>query len=176
MHIRSARDEDLERVLAVERAAFGTDAEADLVRALLADPSAQPVLSLIALRGERALGHILFSRAGLEPRVPWSAALLAPLAVAPSAQRQGIGGRLIAAGLSGLAAGVDLVFVLGHPEYYTRHGFRPAGVLGFTAPYPIPPEHADAWMVQELRPGVIGACQGSVICARALDRPEYWRE
>ena len=170
-------DGDLERVLAVERAAFGADAEADLVRALLADPSAQPSLSLLALRGERALGHILFSRAGFEPQVPRSAALLAPLAVVPSAQRQGIGGRLIRAGLGSLAkAGVDLVFVLGHPEYYPRHGFRPAGALGFAAPYPIPPEHADAWMVQELRPGVIGNCQGKLICARALDRPEYWRE
>lgn len=177
MHIRSAAAAELERVLAVERAAFGADAEAELVQALLSDPSAQPTLSLLALRGERALGHILFSRARLEANGRCSIALLAPLAVVPSAQSQGIGGRLIAAGLLGLAAsGVDLVFVLGHPGYYSRHGFRPAGALGFAAPYPIAPEHADAWMVQELRPGVIGSCRGKLICARALDRPEYWRE
>ena len=156
---------------------LGADAEAELVRALLADPSAQPTLSLLALRGERALGHILFSRARLEPDRHCSIALLAPLAVVPSAQGRGIGGRLIAAGLASLAAsGVELVFVLGHPGYYPRHGFRPAGALGFAAPYPIPPEHGDAWMVLALRPGMIGRCRGKLICARALDRPEYWRE
>ena len=42
-------------------------------------------------------------------------------------------------GLKQLAeSGVDLVFVLGHPGYYPKFGFRPAGALGFEAPYPIP--------------------------------------
>ena len=72
--------------------------------------------------------------------------------------------------------GVDLVFVLGHPGYYPRHGFRTAGVLGFDAPYPIPAKDADAWMVQELRPGFIGKIKGPVACAAALDHPEHWRE
>jgi putative acetyltransferase len=72
--------------------------------------------------------------------------------------------------------GVDLVFVLGHPEYYPRYGFKPAGHLGFEAPYPIPDEHADAWMVQALRPGVIGSVSGKVRCADELNMPEHWRE
>jgi putative acetyltransferase len=47
--------------------------------------------------------------------------------------------------------GVEMVFVLGHMKYYPQYGFTPdAGRLGFPAPYPIPPEHADAWMVQAL--------------------------
>ena len=73
-------------------------------------------------------------------------------------------------------SGVELVFVLGHPEYYPRHGFTPAGALGFEAPYPIPDEHAEAWMVQELRPGVIGSVCGRVICADMLNKPEHWHE
>ena len=72
--------------------------------------------------------------------------------------------------------GVELVFVLGHPEYYPRHGFKPAGVHGFEAPYPIPDKHANAWMVQELHPGVIGNVNGKVICADMLNQPEHWRE
>ena len=95
----------------------------------------------------------------------------------PDIQKQGIGGRLIERGLQLLSrSGVDLVFVLGHPEYYPRYGFKPAGHLGFEAPYPIPDEHADAWMVQALRPGVIGSVSGKVICADALNKLEYWRE
>lgn len=73
-------------------------------------------------------------------------------------------------------SGVELVFVLGHPDYYPRYGFKPAGVLGYEAPYPIPDEQADAWMVQELRPGVIDSVSGKVICADVMNQPEHWRE
>jgi predicted N-acetyltransferase YhbS len=89
----------------------------------------------------------------------------------------GIGGALIGEGLKRLAeSGVGLVFVLGHPGYYAKFGFRPAGALGLEAPYPIPPAHADAWMVRELRPGLIGSVQGRIRCARTLDQPQHWRE
>ncbi len=73
-------------------------------------------------------------------------------------------------------SGVELVFVLGHPDYYPRHGFKPAGALGFEAPYPIPDKNANAWMVQELRTGAIDSVSGKVICADALNQPEHWRE
>jgi putative acetyltransferase len=70
--------------------------------------------------------------------------------------------------------GVELVFVLGHPSYYPRHGFEPAIRLGLMAQYPISPE--EAWMVRALRPGVIGQVRGTVVAADAMNRPEYWRE
>lgn len=67
-----------------------------------------------------------------------------------------------------------LVFVLGHPGYYPRHGFEPAGRHGLRAPYSVSPE--SAWMVRPISPNVLGRVQGRVICADALDRPEYWIE
>jgi len=178
MEIRVASDSDLNDVLSVERRAFGSDSEPTLVRNLLTDPSAQPVLSLLALEDNRAVGHILFTTARLtETSDAASIAILAPLAVVPDSQRQGIGGKLIEHGLRLLTeSGVDLVFVLGHPDYYPRHGFEPAGRLGLSAPYPIPDKDADAWMVQALRPGLLGSVRGKVACADALSRPEYWRE
>jgi len=178
MFIREASDSDLNDVLFVERVAFGHDKEAELVRDLLNDPSAKPVLSLLALRDERALGHILFTTARLtKTQDTVSTAILAPLAIVPDAQKQGIGGKLIERGLQLLSkSGVDLVFVLGHPGYYPRHGFKPAGHLGFEAPYPIPDEAADAWMVKALRPDAIGSVSGKVMCSDALNKPEHWRE
>jgi putative acetyltransferase len=177
MIIREALNSDLEDVLCVERAAFGSDEEANLVRDLLGDASAEPIVSLLAFIEDRAVGHILFTGARLMPEARLSISLLAPLAVVPDAQKQGVGRRLVEYGLRVLGtSGVDLVFVLGYPEYYTRWGFEPAGSLGFDAPYPIPEEHADAWMVKALRPGVIGAHRGKVVCAVQLNRPEYWRE
>ncbi len=177
MLIREAANTELDAVLAVERAAFGSEEEAVLVRDLLSDPSARPCFSLLAFLDDRSLGHILFTRAAVGGAPELAASILAPLAVVPDAQKQGIGGELIRHGLRLLAkSGVDLVFVLGYPTYYGRHGFQPAGRLGFAAPYPIPAKNSDAWMVKELRPGVIGSVSGKVKCAAMLDKPEYWRE
>jgi len=178
MHIREARDSDLCDVLFVEREAFGQDKEAELVKNLLNDPSAKPILSLVAFEGENAVGHILFTTARLtKSKNAASIAILAPLAIVTRAQKQGIGGKLIKRGLQILSdSGVDLVFVLGHPEYYPRHGFRPAGPHGFEAPHPIPDEHADAWMVQALQPDILGTVSGKVICSDELNKPEHWRE
>lgn len=178
MRIRESAESDLNDVLRVESLAFGHDKESELVRGLLGDPSALPLLSLLAFKDGQAVGHILFTRVGLTgAQETVSASILAPLAVIPDAQGQGVGGILIKEGLKRLSeTDVDLVFVLGHPEYYPRFGFKSAGSLGFEAPYPIPEEHADAWMVQELRPGVIGSVRGKVVCAETLSQPEHWRE
>ena len=178
MFIREATEADLNDVLNVEKEAFGYDKEAELVRDLLSDPSAKPLCSLLAVEDNKAIGHILFTTARLEgAQKDVSISLLAPLAVIPDFQKQGVGGKLITFGLQHLSkSGVDLVFVLGHIEYYPRYGFNPAGIQGFEAPYPIPPEHANAWMVQELRSGVIGSVSGKVKCADMLNKPEHWRE
>ena len=178
MRIREATDAELDAVLAVEKEAFGSNEEANLVKDLVDDPSAKPLCSLLAFSDDRAVGHILFTAAHLDgPCSDTSASLLAPLAVIPEFQKLGIGGLLIQRGLEHLVnTGTDLVFVLGHPEYYPRYGFVPAGIRGFNAPYPILEKNADAWMVQELRPGVIERASGTVRCAKMLDKPEYWRE
>ena len=177
MIIRKALYSDLDNVLFVERAAFGSDEEANLVRDLLGDDSAKPIVSLLAFQENRAVGHILFTKARLESKAPLSISILAPLAVVPDAQKQGVGGELIEYGLQVLLeSGVDLVFVLGHPKYYPRYGFKPAGNLGFDTPYPIPDKNADAWMVRALRPEVIGTFSGKVICADKMNNPKYWRE
>ena len=178
MRIDEASISDLVDVLSVERAAFGQDDEAELVRSLLEDPSAEPRLSLLARVDERPVGHILFTSARIDdaPR-PVVAVILAPLAVVPDAQGQGVGGRLIEQGMSLLSdRGVGLVFLAGHPDYYPRHGFEPAAPLGFWPPFPMPSEHEDAWMVRALREGLIGSIRGRVVCADAMNRPEYWRE
>jgi len=181
LQIKNTTESDLNDVLHIQAEAFGSEEGpeiVDLVQALLRDPSAMPLLSLLAVDAEKPIGHILFTTARLDSAVDTlSAVILAPLAVIPDAQSRGVGGRLIQEGLRRLAeSGIDLVFVLGYPDYYSRHGFTPAGTLGLEAPYPIPEEHANAWMVQALRPGVIGSVRGRIICADVLNRPEHWRE
>jgi len=177
LRIRKAHSEDIESVLAVEREAFGSEEEAELVLNLLNDPTAEPRLSLLVLHKQQAIGHILFTRAYLNPERDLKVSIPAPLAVIPDYQKQGVGGSLIRLGLTILEKeGVDLVFVLGHPSYYPQHGFKPAIPEGFEPPYYIPPEYTDAWMVQSLNPTSWRSYQGQVKCAETLDRPEYWGE
>jgi putative acetyltransferase len=175
VRIDDADPADLDEVLAVNRLAFGDESVPDLVRALDADPSARPSLSLVARDGGRIVGHILFTAVRVEGAAAGvTASILAPLAVSPEAQRTGIGGRLIAEGVARLAAAeVGLVFVLGHPAYYPRHGFEPARRLGLLAPYPIDPD--EAWMVRALRPGLLGSVRGVIACADSMAHPEMWR-
>jgi putative acetyltransferase len=181
LQVRKAIGSDTQAISDVVIAAFG-DVQgqeiADLITELLADPSALPLLSLVAMTNDNVVGHILFTNARIKhsQRIV-SAAILAPLSVRPEYQNQGIGGRLIKEGQKRLkAAGVELIFVLGHPDYYPKYGFSAAGIKGFDASYPIPPENSGAWMAQELHPGVIGHVSGQVICADALNDPKYWRE
>jgi len=178
MKIRETDETDIDDIFEVEKSAFGFEKEAILTKDLLNDETAKPYLSLLAFDDDKPVGHILFTRTGLNPkREEISGCILAPLAVIPDYQNKGVGGELIKHGLKVLEErGVDLVFVLGHPEYYPKFGFAPAGIKGFEAPYPIPEIHAEAWMVQELKPGVIGNASGKVTIAKALDEPEHWRE
>lgn len=177
MIIRETAEADLNDVLAIERAAFKTDLEAHFTRDLLADPSAKPLLSLIAIVEDQPVGHILFTRGHIVDAPAIAVSLLAPLAVVPKFQRQRIGGALINQGLTlQKGSGVDLVFVLGHPTYYPKYGFTPAAKLGFEPTYPIPPEVADAWMAKALHPNIIGNVRGKVICCDAMNKPELWRE
>jgi putative acetyltransferase len=178
VRIDKASDSDLQGLMLVECTAFGCDKEAELVSDLQNDPSARLLLSLLAREEERPVRHVLFKAARLE-EIPYAAAIviMAPLAVVPDAQGRGVCGDLIERDSQLLSEwGVDLVFVLGHSEYYLRHGFETAGRLGFAAPFPIPDEHADAWMVQVLCPSVIGSVRGTVICDDVLKKPEHWRE
>ena len=177
MYIREANDSDLNDILLIERVAFNCNEEAELVRNILADPSAKPLLSLVAFLDGRPVGHILFSRAQLSNNPQVKVSILAPLAVIPDCQKQGIGGALVKRGLLlSEKAGVGLVFVAGHPDYYPQYGFTPAGKLGFEPPYPIPEKNADAWMVRELSSNIIKFASDKVLCCDALNKPEYWRE
>ena len=177
MHVGETGDADLNDTLLVEREAFSSSKEAELTRDLLADPTAKPLLSLMAFVEGEPAGHILFTAARLlGGSREVAVSFLAPLAVVPEFQRRGVGGSLIKEGLERLSkSGVDLVFVVGHPGYYPRHGFVQAGELGFETPFPFPEEHADAWMVCALRPGLIGVVSGRVVCCDVLNKPELWR-
>ena len=177
--IKNTGQDDFEAIMDVEKQAFGQDEEAGLTADLLKDKTAEPVLSLLAFHKNEAVGHILFTRVYIDEMSNQPLLhILAPLAVKPAYQKKGIGGLLIKEGLRRLKVmGCEMVFVLGHIEYYPKFGFIPdANIIGYSTPFPIPEEVADAWMVQSLNPEGFPDKKGKIICADELNKPEYWRE
>jgi putative acetyltransferase len=131
--IRPALPGDGPAIHAIHAAAFGQTAEADLVTRLEADGDL--VLSLVACT-DQPIGHIAFSRLTMTDMPAVSACALAPLAVDPARQKQGIGSALVKEGLRHLSAqGLDFVVVLGEPDYYGRFGFTAEAAKALRTPY-----------------------------------------
>ena len=133
LEIRAEVAADREAIRALHRAAFGGEAEAKLVEALRGEGAV--VLSLVAEQNGEIAGHVLYSRLTLDPSHS-EALSLAPAAVLPKRQRQGIGARLIEEAHRMLTMrGEKIVFVLGDPAYYGRFGFSAATAKPFRTPY-----------------------------------------
>jgi putative acetyltransferase len=157
--IRSEQNKDSEAIHEVNRLAFGQEEEGLLVRRIRNSSHFIPELSLVATQKGQIVGHILFSMISIEGQHGKKSVLsLAPMAVHPEVQNQGIGTKLVREGLRRCRnLGHEIVIVIGHPNYYPRFGFVPARQKGLEAPFPVPDE---AFMVLELAPKVLAGIKG----------------
>ena len=141
IEIRESLSSDIASIEKLYQDAFPNEDLLPLVRELL--PKTPIVLSLVGTIGTSLVGHVIFTTCGIAGNTH-KVALLGPLAVATSWQRQGIGKAIVRAGLQRLDnTGVVQVYVLGDPAYYGRIGFVPE--VAVTPPYPLPEEWDGAW-------------------------------
>lgn len=123
--IRLEREDDQQGIRDVNDAAFGGTDESTLIERLRADNLV--ISSLVAVEDGEIVGHIMFSELEItdfEHKAPIRAAALAPMAVAPTHQRLGIGSELVRQGIEKCReSGVEAIVVVGHAEYYPRFGF-----------------------------------------------------
>lgn len=157
--MRPEMPQDIPGIYEINRQAFGTTTEANLVDALRSRGAI--TLSMVALSGDRIVGHILFSLVEIiSPDNSFAALGLGPIAVLPEEQRKGIGGQLIKAALQECRkAGHEVVVVLGEPDYYSRFGFKTSKPYGISYEQDVPEE---CFMVLELRPGALAGRSGIV--------------
>jgi putative acetyltransferase len=157
--IRPETAADLDALRHVNRLAFGQDDEARLVDALRKGGYVR--LSMVAEQAGQVVGHILFSdlpiinEAGTVP-----ALALAPMAVLPAFQRQGMGSALVRRGLDECRQqGHQIVVVVGHPQFYPRFGFSSKMAAHLDSPY----SGRESFMAVELVPGALDGVKGRVV-------------
>lgn len=164
VRVREETPGDHDRVREQNLAAFGGDDEARLVDGLRSDG-----LTIVSLVAEddlgEVVGHIFFSPVEIVSRVEIvgqgeavRVASLAPMAVRPDMQRQGIGTALVRKGIERCReTGWPAIIVVGHTEYYPRFGFNAEAVRHLGSPYAGP-----AFMGLDLRPGFLAGLRGEV--------------
>jgi len=166
VNIRLERAGETESIRAVQLAAFGQPDEADLVEALR--ESGDAVLSLVAEEDGRGVGHVLFSRLTIhaDDGAVLPAVALAPMAVVPERQRQGIGSALLSEALRACRArGERIVIVVGHLDFYRRFGFTHERAARLDSEF-----QCEAFMALELEPGALNGLSGRVEYAAPFRR------
>ena len=162
IRLKESAPADSRSIQAIYPRAFPDEDLVQLVHRLLQDRT--KTISLVAVTETGISGNIIFTRCTLDGG--GRAVLLAPLAVVPEHQKQGLGSALVRAGLERLQnEEIEAVYVLGDPAYYGRFGFRPERSV--RTPLPIPPEWADAWQSLYLS-------DAPVPSSGTLQVPETW--
>jgi len=140
--IRPEQPGDVAAVRQINETAFGQPTEASIVDALR--DACPDVVSLVAVEGDQILGHIFFSPVTVDCGQAVTRGMgLAPMAVLPERQRQGIGSMLVRAGIDVLRErNSPFIIVLGHPAYYPQFGFVPASGHGLACQWDGVPDEA----------------------------------
>jgi putative acetyltransferase len=156
--VRPETTADHEAIRHVHCLAFDQANEARLVDALRDGGFLR--VSLVAEQAGQVVGHILFSDLPILTQSGTVPALaLAPLAVLPQFQQQGIGSWLVRHGLDECRRqGHRIVVVLGHTDFYPRFGFSSKLAAQLDSPF----SGRESFMATELEPGALGGVAGRV--------------
>ncbi|MEQ1752624.1 MAG: N-acetyltransferase [Micropepsaceae bacterium] len=165
--VRHFEPADQTQVRNVIAQAFQQTGEAELVDTLRC--RSEMLLELVATSSNRIFGHISFSRLSAQSGVEsLRACALAPLAVSPESQFSGIGSRLVTIGMDELKSRrIQLLVVLGDPQYYERFGFSVKRAAALATRYSGP--HL---MAMELEPSCLGNKLWSVTYPSAFTEQE----
>lgn len=151
--VRKEEEKDYSKVYNVNKLAFKQENESKLIEKIRKGKNFVPELSIVAEVDNQIVGHILFSKIKIVGDSVYESLALAPMAVIPEFQKQGIGSLLIRKGIeTAKKLGFDSIIVLGHKEYYPKFGFQPVSKWKIKCPFDVPDE---VFMAIELTEGAL---------------------
>ncbi len=176
MCIRIATSLDREDIRRVHFCAFHED-EREIVSKLainlLSEETTPQTISLVAEAEGTVVGHVAFSPVIIDNNENLQGYILAPLGVKPDYQGLRIGSRLIESGIQQLSKmGVNILFVYGDPEYYSRFSFSADAAYRYTAPYKL--QYPYGWQAIALNEFNVTKSPVKVTCVTSLCDPELW--
>ena len=176
MNIRLAQEADLDSILKVIETAFSDEENKvimNLVQELSRETSSPSIKSLVADLDDQVIGYVSYIPIFLKSDSNISGYILAPLAVYPEQQKQGVGSNLIKFGIDMLTQdGIEVLLVYGDPAYYGRFGFKEEIGRWFVPPYTL--QYPFGWTGMMLNDTPVPEQPIQFECVSALSKPDLW--
>ena len=151
MNIRKEEEKDYNQVFELIEKAFENEEYSDhreqfLVERLRNSDSFVPDLSIVFEMNGLTVGYISLTKIKINHSdFSYDSLALAPVAVLPNYQGNGIGGHLIEfAYKKAKELGFESIILLGHPTYYPKFGYRKASDFDIQLPFDVPEENCMA--------------------------------
>ena len=176
MGIRIATSQDRDDVRDVYMCAF-PEGERDIVSRLainlLSERTIPETISLVAEVEGAVVGHVAYSPVAIDNSENIQGYILAPLGVKPDYQKRRIGSGLIESGMQQLLkTGVNILFVYGDPDYYSRYGFSVEVAGRYIPPYTL--QYPYGWQAIVLNKCNTPTTSINTACVTSLCDPELW--
>ena len=176
MNIRLAQETDLDSILNVIETAFSDEENKvimNLAQELHQETSSPSIKSLVAEVDNQIIGYVSYSPIYLKSDSSISGYILAPLAISPEHQKQGVGSNLIKSGIDMLTKDdANVLLVYGDPAYYGRFGFKEEIGRSFVPPYKL--QYPFGWTGMMLNDTAVPEQPIQFECVSALSKPELW--
>jgi putative acetyltransferase len=176
MKIRLAEETDLDSILKVIETAFSDEENKvimNLVQELSRETTSPSIKSLVAEVDNQVIGYVSYIPIFLKSDSNISGYILAPLAVYPEQQKQGVGSNLIKFGIDMLTQdGIEVLLVYGDPAYYGRFGFKEEIGRLFVPPYTL--QYPFGWTGMMLNDTPVPEHPNQFECVSALSKPDLW--
>ena len=176
MNIRLTQETDLDSILQVIETAFSDEENKvimNLAQELSREVTSPSIRSLVAEVDNQVIAYVSYSPIYLKSDSSIVGYILAPLAVSPEHQKQGVGSNLINFGIDMLTRdGVGVLLVYGDPAYYGSLGFKEEIGHSFVPPYTL--QYPFGWAGMMLNDTAVPERPIQFECVSALSKPDLW--